>query len=136
MDRFGVRQKRRWSENCRTGYPTIPARRGVLRKILLVANPTSDLTGAGKEAEEVQDKLGARDDVRIVSIVGRDATVDRVMGALRSGEFDVLHYAGHALFDEAQPAESGLTLACPPGCWFEGRPNTSLLTAPSIWMLL
>ncbi len=30
----------------------------------------------------------------------------------------------------------GSVLACPPGVPLDARPNTSLFTAPSIWMLL
>ena len=42
---------------------------------------------------------------------GADARKERLAADLRSGLYDVVHYAGHAFFDPAQPARSGILCA-------------------------
>jgi len=79
--------------------------------VLLVDNPTGDLEGAAEEGARLQALLGKRDDMRIVRISGQDATRERLLAEFRSGRYDVLHYAGHAFFDAAQPGRSGIVCA-------------------------
>ncbi|MBC8024804.1 MAG: CHAT domain-containing protein, partial [Steroidobacteraceae bacterium] len=95
----------------------VPARFDTARRaqrelgVLLIANPTLDLPGAAEERARIATLLGKSRSARLVEIVGRDATVARITAELESGRFDVLHFAGHAFFDEGQPGESGLVLA-------------------------
>jgi hypothetical protein len=78
--------------------------------VLLVANPTGDLPGAATEASALRRLLGARHTALDV-LEGRDATRARILGALASGDYDVLHFAGHGFFDTAEPGRSGLICA-------------------------
>ncbi len=79
--------------------------------VLLVVNPTGDLEGAAAEGDRLQSLLGRRKDIRIVRIEGSEATRERLLEEFRSGRYDVLHYAGHAFFDAAQPGRSGIVCA-------------------------
>jgi hypothetical protein len=91
-------------------------RLGETLDLLLVVNPTLDLPGAETEGERVErlfgeaTAAGARR-VRLVKLHGEEATRAAVRERLRSGEFDVVHYAGHAFFDPADPGRSGLLCA-------------------------
>ena len=76
-------------------------------RVLLVADPTRDLPGAAAEADALRQLL-ARRDVTLEVLQGREATRARILAALGSGEFDVLHFAGHAFWDEQDPGSSGL----------------------------
>jgi len=78
--------------------------------VLLVANPTLDLPGADAEAEALRRLLGGGRTTLDV-LAGRDATRGRILGALASGTYDVLHFAGHGFFDPADPGRSGLICA-------------------------
>ena len=79
--------------------------------ILLVVNPTQDLPGADSEGHQLQALWAADARVRLAVLAGKEATRSRVLTALRSGRFDVVHYAGHAMFDDIDPAQSGLLCA-------------------------
>jgi hypothetical protein len=97
--------------------PPPPPRR-VLR-VLVVADPASDarLPGAEEEGiavaelfESFNDLAGERSEnrVEVVRLFGpRDATRTNVLRHLTLRSYDVLHYAGHCVFDAADPAASG-----------------------------
>jgi len=78
--------------------------------VLLVANPTEDLPGAAAEASALRRLLG-EGHTTLEVLEGRDATRARILGALSSGDYDVLHFAGHGFFDAAEPGRSGLICA-------------------------
>jgi CHAT domain-containing protein/pimeloyl-ACP methyl ester carboxylesterase len=83
--------------------------RDAVLDVLLVVNPTKDLPGAeaeGKRVRDVLEKLGRSATIRELS--GNQARKNEIKQCLASGEFDVLHYAGHAFFDPADPSSSGI----------------------------
>ena len=80
-------------------------------RLLLVVNPTSDLEGAEKEGARVRKIFGGRRDVVITELRNEQATRPRLLELFSSGDFDVVHYAGHAFFDPDAPAGSGLICA-------------------------
>ncbi len=49
--------------------------------------------------------------VRVDTIEGADGSRQAVMRAISSGKYDVLHFAGHAFFDPADRAQSGILCA-------------------------
>jgi pimeloyl-ACP methyl ester carboxylesterase len=80
--------------------------------LLLVINPTNDLAAAAKEGRRVReqlDALGAGARYRLLE--GAQARKSELMRCFSSGEFDVIHYAGHAFFDAQQRSRSGLICA-------------------------
>ena len=79
--------------------------------VLLVVNPTGDLPGAVLEGERVAAMLTRVEGAGITAIRGADATRARLLAEFRSGDYDAIHYAGHAWFDPAAPASSGILCA-------------------------
>ena len=82
-----------------------------LVRMLLVVNPTEDLDGAEKEGARVEKLMRARKDVRLDLLHGEQATRAALLARLRSGAYDLVHYAGHAFFDPEVPSRSGLLCA-------------------------
>ena len=88
---------------------------GPVLDLLFIANPTENLPGAQHE-EEVIDKLASVNSaIRVDKLVGRKATRDEVQARMQSGNYDAIHYAGHAHFDAASPGRSGILLRRQPG---------------------
>ncbi len=79
--------------------------------VLLVINPTGDLPGAVEEGERVASMLAQLPGAGITAIRGADATRARLLAEFRSGDYDAIHFAGHAWFDAAAPASSGILCA-------------------------
>ncbi|HUF56767.1 MAG TPA: CHAT domain-containing protein [Thermohalobaculum sp.] len=93
----------KWLEQRRLG-PTLD--------VLLVVDPTEDLPGAREEGQRVRQILEAmRPAVSLRELRGPEARRQELLNCFSSGEFDVVHYAGHAFFDERDPARSGLVCA-------------------------
>jgi hypothetical protein len=89
----------KWSEQRRLGS---------ILEMLLVVNPTLDLAGATEEGERIKQLFPAGSAVRITEIAGQSATRPTLLAALKSGKYDVVHYAGHAFFDPEVPSRSGI----------------------------
>jgi CHAT domain-containing protein len=79
--------------------------------VLLVINPTEDLPGAVEEGERVAAMLAQLPGAGITAIRGGDGTRARLTAEFRSGDYDAIHFAGHAWFDPAAPASSGILCA-------------------------
>lgn len=79
--------------------------------MLLVVDPTRDLQGAREEGRAVQQMFAGRAWVQIDLLYQGEATRPALLDAFGSGKYDVVHYAGHAQFDEAQPVRSGILCA-------------------------
>lgn len=90
-----------------------PLQEDAVVRILAVANPTQDL--AVSEAslaalDEVQGNHGGFT-VEVDTLTGQEASRAGFREALAGGDYDVLHFAGHAAFDTQAPGESVLRLA-------------------------
>lgn len=83
----------------RPGPPLVPLEGDVL----VIGDPLINLPAAGDEAESVAAQLG------VWPILGDEATLAYV--GSRLGGAALLHFAGHAHFDEEDPFASGLILA-------------------------
>jgi hypothetical protein len=88
-------------------------------KVLLVSVPRpldrdgrhhDHLAAAESETEEVAGILSSVPGVELSILRGKDATRTRFLKALDDGEFHVIHYNGHAHFDEDHPHMSALVL--------------------------
>ncbi|MBU6300812.1 MAG: CHAT domain-containing protein [Verrucomicrobia bacterium] len=91
--------------------PILPPyrREGAKVQLLIVANPTGDLPGTEKEADEIAKELQQDPLIEVVSLIGpQQATKAAVLQALADGRFDLVHYAGHGKFDTADPRQGGL----------------------------
>src|SRR6201999_858199 len=72
--------------------------------MLLVVNPTEDLGGAEREGDRIRKLFTNMRGASVNVLHGKEATKNEIMKCLRSGKFDVIHYAGHAFFDPARPS--------------------------------
>lgn len=79
--------------------------------VLLVVNPTEDLDGAEAEGELLRQLLAQAPGVRLKELRHGDATRQALLSEFSSGNYDIIHYAGHAEFDDARPARSGVVCA-------------------------
>lgn len=79
--------------------------------MLLVVDPTRDLQGAREEGRAIQRLFAGRTGVTIDLVYQGEATRPALLEAFGSGRYDVVHYAGHAEFDEAQRERSGIVCA-------------------------
>jgi hypothetical protein len=86
--------------------------RSATLNLLVVVNPTGDLPGAAAEGDRVTALFGKfKGAVKIRTLVEQQARKREVLACMASGEFDVIHYAGHAFFDPIEPAKSGILCA-------------------------
>jgi CHAT domain-containing protein len=79
--------------------------------LLLIVNPTGDLPGADTEGQRIKDLFGSHPAVRIRELRGEEAKKRIVLDELGSGQYDVVHYAGHASFNDRIPSQSGILCA-------------------------
>jgi CHAT domain-containing protein len=82
------------------------------RQFLFIANPTGDLPGAEREVAAVVADLQQHwaDQIEVTVLKGAEASGRRLNQLLRSDQYDVIHYSGHAFFDDNDPDYSGLLL--------------------------
>lgn len=90
-----------------------PVQEDATVRILVVANPTGDLPAAELEAGAIGgiagDHAGFRIDVD--DLIGRKATRAAFRDRLLQGDYDILHFAGHAYLEAGQPDVSALRFA-------------------------
>ena len=80
--------------------------------VLIIADPSGDLPGAREEADSFAHAVvNSSPDVQLTMLSGAHATRESVTATLRQQSFDLIHYAGHAVFDETKPETGGLYLA-------------------------
>lgn len=99
--------------------------------VLLISNPTEDLDGAEAEGERIAGLMGAPNlPLTVHAIRRKEARRSIIIEALSSGRFDVVHYAGHAFFDQSSPERSGII--CAGGEVLSGSDCASLPILPSL----
>lgn len=76
--------------------------------ILVVADPTGDLPSARAEADRFVKLAKQLDNLFVEVIRGATATRRRVLDAIGSGRYDVLHFAGHGRFEAEGGRPAGL----------------------------
>ncbi|MGR9237102.1 CHAT domain-containing protein (plasmid) [Rhizobium leguminosarum] len=80
-------------------------------RVLLIVNPTGDLPGATREGDRVDRLLNDTGNVQVRRLDGDEARRAELLRCFQSGEFDAVHYAGHAFFDRDAPSRSGILCA-------------------------
>jgi hypothetical protein len=91
----------------------IPHRRRVA--LIASAGPDNELHGCVNEVQTIADRLRSTwgDEVSVdMYVSGTDSapTGARFRTLLMSSDYDIIHYAGHAVFDRERPDQSGLIL--------------------------
>jgi CHAT domain-containing protein len=77
-------------------------------RVLVVGDPLGDLEGAAREATEIAETLKQAPNVDVKSLIG--GVTWQALSQELNNDYDVLHYAGHARFDELRHGASGLIL--------------------------
>ncbi|MFX1293449.1 MAG: CHAT domain-containing protein [Promethearchaeota archaeon] len=83
-------------------------------QILFIADPLGDLPSAKEEIQNILKELKPAIDtgyIEPIILEGNDATTSKIMEIMKKIEIEVIHYAGHAFFNDATPEESGLVLS-------------------------
>jgi hypothetical protein len=93
--------------------------------VLLVTNPLKDLEGADEEGDLIRKLLGGVANVRVVERRHDEATWENLRADFGSGQYDVIHYAGHALFVPDHPGRSGLVCS-------DGRGGSRILSGSDL----
>jgi hypothetical protein len=98
-----------------TAFPRVPRTVRTdpkLRFLLIYSDPFSNLPAAENEIRELEQNLKRDWQEHIeIEVIGPDQATGRQLNeVLRKGTFDVIHYAGHAYFDETDADLSGLLL--------------------------
>lgn len=79
--------------------------------ILVVgANSRGDLPGVEQETKGIGRVLSAAGVKRVEVLTGLKANRKNVMQALQSGDFGMLHFSGHSVFDRDHPYQSAIDL--------------------------
>ncbi len=79
--------------------------------VLIIADPTSDLPGAIREGNAIFNILDKMAYVYPTKLFQEKATKENILKAFNSGQYDAVHYAGHANFDEKNQHKTGLFCA-------------------------
>ncbi len=103
-------------------------------RMLLVVDPTEDLFGAKNEGDDIGKiikravlEIGTID---ITEVRGAEATRDRLVKEFSSGKYDIVHFAGHADFNEKSRSQSGIL--CSQGIMLTGRELSLLENLPTL----
>jgi CHAT domain-containing protein/pimeloyl-ACP methyl ester carboxylesterase len=99
-------------------------------QLLLVVNPTGDLAGAADEGKALRKLFGTLAGLRLDVLQEAEATRPALLAAFSSGKYDVIHYAGHAFFDKANPERSGIL--CANGIPLTGADLAGVASLPSL----
>ncbi len=105
----------------------VPQRRPDAIRVLVIGDPKfssqfayrpQQLPGAQDEAKKVVDQLdlldkqlGGMPKVEVTKVIGEELKAFDLRELLRSGEYDIVHYAGHAYFDQKSPEASAWVLS-------------------------
>jgi hypothetical protein len=90
-----------------------PRRSGTkLRFLLIYADPDGNLHHAREEVEALRNALVGewQDRIEVQMLQAKEASGQKLNDVLRRDEFDIIHFAGHAMFDAKEPELSGLML--------------------------
>jgi CHAT domain-containing protein len=81
------------------------------RALLISSGSNRDLPEAIEEIAEIEDALKTMGpQMSVTTVTGADVTSSRLTDELSLGNYDIVHYAGHAGFDPATPSLSFLLL--------------------------
>ncbi len=83
-------------------------------QILFIADPIGDLPSARVEIQNILKEIKPAIDsgyIEPIVLEGNNATTSKIIEIMKQQEIEIIHYAGHAFFNDARPEESGLILA-------------------------
>ncbi|MCG6908552.1 MAG: CHAT domain-containing protein [Deltaproteobacteria bacterium] len=78
-------------------------------KALILADPRGDLKSAYREGLELRDFMDQKQNLLNASLLSDDIRPDLLIPNLKN--FDIVHFAGHAYYDDINPGSSGWSLS-------------------------
>lgn len=78
-------------------------------KMLIIADPQSNLKAAYKEGIKVRDELSGKEDIIKLNLVSASTDTQYIKRNIR--DFDIIHFAGHAEYDPEDPSQSGWVMS-------------------------
>jgi tetratricopeptide (TPR) repeat protein len=102
--------------------------RGKKLRFLMICNPTGDLESTEKEVNYIESILKQK--VVIDRFTGKEATKENILNSLMSGDYDVIHFAGHA--DSESEGEAALLAS--DGKLFSSEIKNSLNGRPYVYL--
>ena len=94
-------------------FGSVRANRPAKRQFLLIcSDPLNNLPSAHREIKNLQAWLTTawQGQIDVDVLEGADASGEKLNKILATDKYDVIHYSGHAYFDEQEPDQSGLLL--------------------------
>lgn len=79
-----------------------------LHVLIIASNTLPPIDGADAEARELDNFLRNQNFVKVKFIPTERATYESVREELKEGGYDIVHYAGHSIYEAQSPEESGL----------------------------
>ncbi|MFX1359948.1 MAG: CHAT domain-containing protein [Promethearchaeota archaeon] len=82
--------------------------------ILFIGDPSGDLESSIEEIKNIKLELKTAINqgyIKTSTLIGSEATTVNIIELMKKNEFDIIHYSGHAFFDEKMPEKSGIKLA-------------------------
>ncbi len=101
--------------------------------VLMVVDPSNNLPGAREEAKTIMHLMGKVSGLNLVVRTGAEGTHAQIKQDFCSGQFDIVHYAGHAGFDPIHTQRRGLL--CSDGNFLTGDDLTDMSTLPTLVFL-
>ncbi len=83
-------------------------------QILFIGDPSGDLESSIEEIKNIKLELKTAIDhgyIKTSTLIGSEATTANIIEIMKKIKFDIIHYSGHAFFDEKIPEKSGIKLA-------------------------
>jgi CHAT domain-containing protein len=77
-------------------------------KLMIIADPQENITSAKEEANKIESLL--KDKIEIEILEGKDAKKQKIIDSLLFGNYDIVHYTGHANLDPEKPQLCHLSL--------------------------
>ncbi|MFX1586873.1 MAG: CHAT domain-containing protein, partial [Promethearchaeota archaeon] len=83
-------------------------------QLLFIGDPSGDLQSSIDEIETIKLELKTAIDqgyIKTSTLIGSEATTVNIIELMKEIKFDIIHYSGHAFYDEKIPEQSGIELA-------------------------
>ena len=83
-------------------------------QILFIGDPSGDLESSIEEIKNIKLELNPAINqgyIKTSTLIGPEATTVNIIELMKKNKFDIIHYSGHAFFDEKTPEKSGIKLA-------------------------
>jgi hypothetical protein len=93
-----------------TASSVVPKKVNITGVLVIASDPNNELHGVEKEGEIILEALSEIRTIKTKLLAKSEATKDNVLRELKTGEYQVLHFSGHSIYDKIHPQHSYLLL--------------------------